>query len=289
MKHAAQKSGYVAIASLGFLLLASSPLVAATEANLYLNSAGSGTVLAGIYTSPYTAQITPGSSYNGGSPTVNVICDDFYDNTYVPEDWNTYVTTLSSLTSESSPNLNVYFGQSGDVTVSGPGVTTTTLTQAQAYEVAAVLAVDIDFGSAAGSTAQQDYSYAMWQLFDPAGSNAPYGSGAIGWLQTYTGYDSNAAAQAAAVPVVEQDLNAAVSAVTGGTAGAVLSSYNVAVYSYIPNSGVTDCGGCQGPPQEFITVSAAEPPPLAESAVYFALGAGCLLFFGRRRIFRTDS
>jgi hypothetical protein len=292
-----QKSLYVIVAALP-LVLWSSPLFAAPEANLYLNSAGSNTILAGVYTSPYTAQITPGSSYNVNSPTINVICDDFANDSYVPEDWNTNVTTLSSLTSETSPNQNVYYGTSGNVSVSSPTMATTTLTQAQAYEVAALLAIDIDFGSATGSAAQQDYSYALWQLFDPTGSNSPYGgSGAIGWLQNYNGFDSNSAAQAAAIPFVESYLSQAVLAVTqnsGSAASTILSNYNVTIYSYNSSLGAptpdSSCGGTCPTPQEFISVTQVPEAPFLEvSAVYFLLGGGSLLLFGRRRSFRANS
>jgi hypothetical protein len=257
-----------------------------------------------VYTSPYTAQITPGSTYSSSSATDPVICDDFSDESYVPEDWNTNVTTLSSLESETLPNQSVYYGRSGGanaVAVSGPGVTTAALSQAQAYEVAAILAIGIDFGSAAGSTAQQDYSYALWQLFDPAGSNGSgVNPGAIGWLQSYTGsytdYVTSGQTQSlsAAEVAAAADLNNAVLDVTGNNgsaASAIVSKYNVTIYSYSSNLGVPTggCGGTCPQPQEFIAVGMAEPPPLAVFAVYFLFGGGGLLFFGRRRIFRADS
>jgi hypothetical protein len=291
MRHSMQRSAYVPVAALAVVLLSSSPSVAA-EANFYLNSTGSNTVLAGVYTSPYTAQITPGSLTNSSSSaTVNAICDDFFDQSFVPEDWNTNVTTLSSLAKGTSSQV-YYGGASGNWTVSDPTLAPTLLSQYQAYEVAALLAIDIDFNSAAGSIAQQDYSYALWQLFDPNTSNEPdaTGLGAIGWLQTYTGVDSNSNAQKTAVGVVETDLNQAVLAVTDGAASTILSNYNVTIYSYNASLGVptppSSCGEICPQPQEFITVSMAEPPSAAVFAVYFLLGGGSLLFFGSRRILK---
>jgi hypothetical protein len=284
-----QKWWFVVVAAVGFVLLTGGRASAET-ANVYLDSVGSGTVLAGVYTSPYGAVFTPGSTSAGAGTSVPAICDDFYDNSYIDEDWNTNVTTLSSLTSydlTSGPDTTVKWGQSGSVAVNDTaygGTLDTTLTQVQAYDAAALLSISILGSTPAGDQQQQDLSYALWALFDTS--------------QSLTQLSGNPTDKTNAI----NDLNTAVQEVISGEVGttplsAYLSNYNVTIYSY---SGVdvggttspTTCpsGPCDPPPQEMITVtSMSEPPSLGVFAVYFLLGGGCLLFFGRRGILKADS
>jgi len=263
-------------------MLLTSGRASAQTANLYLNGVGSGTVLAGVYTSPYSAVITPGSTTIGTGPTVQAICDDFYDDSYIDEDWNTKVTTLSALSSGPGPNTTVKWGQSGSVSVNDMlygGTLNDTLTQVQAYDVAALLSISILGSTPAGDQQQQDLSYALWALFDT----------------------SQSLTQLSSVPTDKTNamnyLNTAVQEVVNGEVGttplsAYLSNYNVTIYSYsgvpVGSTGLpTTCpgGSCDPPPQEMITVtSMSEPPALGVFAVYFLLGGACLLFFGRRRI-----
>jgi hypothetical protein len=268
-----QKSWYAVGAALALVLLATSPVAAQTQVAFELNSPGSGANLAGVYTSPYTGTI------NGGS-TVPVICDDFADESYVPETWTAYETSLSSMISGAA-NTSVLKWQPSTLEelYGTPG-----LSQVQAYEVAAVLSIDILFGSATGSTAQEDYSYALWGLFDPCGngtngtsptsclSGTPATSGdlgAFGQLETYSPSNLSAA---------ETDLSTAIAAVTSGSAN--LSNYDVTIYSY--DTGATgNCGGTCTPPQEFITVSMAEPPAPALLGVDL-LGLAGLILLARR-------
>jgi len=204
-----------------------------------LNSAGSGANLAGVYTSPYTGTI------NGGA-TIPVICDDFADESYIPEAWTAFVTPVSSLSSSTTDSSLKWLDASGStVTVDGHA-----LNQAAAYTVAAVLAIDI-LQSTTGSQAQEDYSYALWELFDYSDASAQ--------LSGYPTDGTNAL----------NDLNAAVTNVE--TNGLVPSDYsNVTIYSYDAAAGAPTgaCGGPCGPPQEFIAVSTPEPSSL------LLLGAG---------------
>jgi hypothetical protein len=276
-----QKSAYVIVAALALGLLASRPLAAGTTATFYLNSPGSGANLAGVYTSPYTASI------NGG-PTVDVICDDFSDESYTPEQWTANVTQLSTVTSTSPTGILQWPGTTvADFTIPGGSTYLWSLNQAQAYTVAAVLATEI-LTSATASPAQEDLSFAMWELFDPIGTGFASNSsdpGVVPWLEGTTSLQQTP--DLSDLTAASNDVLSAINTVTND--GLTPASFpNVTIYSYA-GGGVTDCGGCSPPPQEFITVSAAEPPPLAESVVYFVFGAGCLLFFGRRRIFRTES
>src|SRR5579862_563376 len=89
-----QKQWYLIIFAVALIVLGTGPLAAAPPTTTFnLTSVGSGANLAGVYTSPYAGTVTP------GGPTIPVICDDFIDDSYVPETWTAYVTSLSSLTS----------------------------------------------------------------------------------------------------------------------------------------------------------------------------------------------
>jgi hypothetical protein len=222
-------------------------------ATFNLNSAGSGANLAGVYTSPYTGTI------NGG-PTIAVICDDFADESYVPENWTAYVTPLSSLTSGSPDTYLKWLNTSGSSLTVG----SYTLNQAAAYTVAAVLAVDI-LHSPTGSPAQEDYSYALWELFDYSDASS----------QLLAHGDTIDAKNAFA------DLTGAVTYVETSSLGPGNYS-NVTIYSYDPGA---TCVGATCPttaPQEFITVSTPEP----SSLVLLALGLLSLvgLALTRRRL-----
>jgi hypothetical protein len=260
----------VVFAALALVLLTTGTLTATPTANLDLVNAGSGANLGGVYTSPYYGTI------NGGS-LVPVICDDFADESYVGETWTGYVTSLSSLASVSSATsgstdtqLKWVNGVSAPLSISVDG---STLYQAQAYDVAALLSIDI-LASATGSQAQEDLSYALWGLFDPAEA-----FGAIGGLDL-----SNA----------NNDLSAAVAdvasnSVNGVNLGAYLSDYNVTIYTYDPsalaNPNGPMCGSApcpMSPPQEFIAVSMAEPPAPALLGIDL-LGLAGLLMIARRQ------
>jgi len=247
------------------MLLATGPLAALPPTAAFaLNSAGSGANLAGVYTSPYTGTI------NGG-PTINVICDDFADNSYVPESWTAYVTPLSSLTPGTADGTLRWLNTPGS-TISLDGHT---LNQAQAYAVAAVLAVDI-LQSPTGSQLQEDYSFAMWGLFDPTGTLAD--PGAFTQLINYGDLGDLVNAT--------NELNAAVTYVfNSSNAAAVAADVNaVTIYSFDPVS-APSCGGSAcptAPPQEFITVNMVEPPSPALLGFDLLAVAGLIVFVRRR-------
>jgi hypothetical protein len=256
MKYTMQKSWYLVVVALALMLMATGPLAAQPPTTTFnLTSAGSGANLAGVYTSPYYGTVSPGGS------TIPVICDDFADDSYVPEQWTAYVTSLSSLSS-STPDAYLKWA--------GATVGSTTLTQVQAYTVAAVLAVDI-LNSA--GTPQEDYSFAMWGLFDPAG--------AFTQLSNYGDIpDENMA---------KTYLNSAVSyAFNSANAAQVTADVNaVTIYSYDKGATSSQCGGPCTQPQEFIAVSMAEPPSTALLGLDLLAVAG-LMFFVRRRLKSTQ-
>ena len=239
------------------MFLAACPLFAAPPTVTFnLTSIGSGANLGGVYTSPYAGNI------NGG-PTVPVICDDFADDSYVPETWTAYMTSLSSILAGTATNLKWAQGWNGTGNAAAP---TYALSQADAYATAAILAINILTSS--GLT-QEEYSYAMWELFDPTAASAAlpsmYQSTVAGFIKT------------------------AVSEATGGNLNAYLGGATVTIYSY-------DTGAMCGPkldqpcvnipPQEFVTVSMAEPPSPTMLGLDLLAVAG-LIFISRRRSARS--
>ena len=103
-----------------------------------LTSAGAGTVLDGVYTSPYTGTV-------GGVANTAVICDDFADDSYVGESWSATVSSVASLAG------NVKWGSETNAQ--------------QNYEIAAWLAEDLL--STSNKTATEDISFAIWLSLDP--------------------------------------------------------------------------------------------------------------------------
>lgn len=258
MKQAIQQLKYVSGVALALALLAGSSLAAPPTTTFDLTGVGTGSVLAGVYTSPYSGSVT-----GPAGTTIPVICDDFADDSYVPEQWTAYVTSLSSLTSGTPDTYLKWLNTPGStITVDGD-----VLNQASAYTVAAVLAIDILTST---GEAQEDYSYAMWELFD-----AP---AAFAQLTAYGDTSDEATAN--------NDLNAAVTNVE--TNGLTPADYtNVTIYSFDSAAGAPTCNGgpCpNSPPQEFITVNMDEASALPELALYLVLCAGGLFFIGRRRI-----
>jgi len=250
-------------------ILAGSAWAQPATTTFYLDDPGpTGANLAGVYTSPYLGQVNYPTS-----AIVPVICDDFADESFVPEEWTAYVTTLPQVLSGTygnttvtgDPDTYLKFGDTNSVTGSYVGSLSGSwsLTQDQAYEVAAILAIDI-MGSS--GTAQEDLSYAMWGLFES--------SEAFGQLSGYTSDLTNA----------ENDLKAAIGEVTSGNAAAILSDYNITIYSYDTGAlcgpslvACTSANGYTSPPQEFIRVTTPE----ASTAVLFAVDVlGFIGLFG---------
>lgn len=291
MRNVGLKSGYAVLSLLALVFSVGRPLLASPTpptANLDLNSAGSGLNYAGVYTSPYTAEINPGSTSIGGA-TVNVICDDFASNSYVDEDWNTYVTSLSSLATGiyGTPDPNLFW----------KGASSDSLNQLNAYTVAALLSIDIlqsdpggESGTTAQQTAQEEYSYALWELFDPtvtAGTaNMTSGGPPTDVVDTWLASDPtflSAATNYLATAITQVTSTYLNGGSTGETVSTYLSGYNVTIYTYnssLNPDGPAGCGStCPPPPQEFITVTAVpEASSLAMFAAYLLFGGEVCCF-----------
>jgi hypothetical protein len=201
----------------------------------------------------------------------------------------TYVTPLSSVPASGDTTLKWNGANSGGTV---DGSSWIIMNQHEAYSVAADLILQI-LNVNNSAQQQEDLSYALWELFDANGATLGetlnWGSASdtvVSWLGS--GSSDLAAATS--------DLEAAITAVTNSNP---LAGDSVTIYSYDSAAGVTGCGGCQAPPQEFITVTPSsntenitpvpEPSSVAVLGVYFLFGGASLLLFGRRRIFRADS
>ena len=268
MMYKSQRSHYLVLIAVAFALLLASSLIASPPptTTFYLDDPGpTGANLAGVYTSPYLGQVNYPTS-----AVVPVICDDFADNSYVPEEWTAYVTSLSTVTSGPTDTY-LKWGTSGSVSGSDPALSWT-LTQAQAYDVAAILAIDILQSS---GSSQQDYSFALWGLFDS--------TDAFAQLNGFSGDQTNA----------ENYLNTAITdvennSINGGSISSYLGNYHVTIYSYdaAGNPSGPSCGGgpCpSSPPQEFITVTTPEASTPIQLAVDL-LGFVALVGFLRKRV-----
>ncbi len=186
-------------------------------ANLSLTSGGP-YVLDGVYVGPYTGTI------NGN--TVQIICDDFADDTYVNESWEAVLSHYDTLSSVKWD----------------PGASN----QLQLYNEAAWLALQLE-GAAAqpGATGSSvgNIQFALWQVFDSA---------AFTWLANH-GTPNNPATAGSAAWWLAQAQNQPFGANE-------FSFVNV----YTPDGRNITCGGapCSTvPPQEFLYIT-PEPTTL---------------------------
>lgn len=269
----------ITASGLMILGLCTSPVFAGnppSTVDFYLNNVTGSAQLAGVYTSPY---------YGGLTSTANlpIICDDFSDNSYVPEEWTAYVTSLSQIpTSGDDTILKWGSAQSGNF--SNPGVLSSYNTwdignQQEAYSIAAILQLDIlnsVNNNGIASQATEDYSFALWELFDAQGNSVENWGPAVNdqvvnWLSSRG--DSGDLQNAT------QDVEDAIAQYNSKSNP--LSGYNVTIYSYDaatpPACGSDFKSGCSTkPPQEFMTITKSVPEPnaasLYEMAAYLVFG-----------------
>lgn len=278
-----------------------------------------GLSLAGVFTSPYLGGLgTVDLSSNPKLPDMNVICDDFGDNSYLPEQWQVNVTTLATVESESSPSALLKWagadsGTNGAATAVD-GQTGWTLNQKVAYNAAAYLAIEILNANTATQSCvtncqtldknQEDLSFALWELF---ASNAGTGqittnnpTGNANWASTAHAGDNVvgtlSSGHSADLTSATNDVEAAIAAVKAPNFAGFTGT--VDIYSYaVGASPVPMCGDAlqttctDTPPQEFISVSGGTQIRVPEGSSFdsigvYLLGGGLALFcFGRRRIF----
>ena len=215
------------------------PNVLADNASMQLTSAGPYT-MANVYVGPYTATI------NGVSTPV--ICDDFYDDSFVPEWWTATVYTTPNSSTRNATNPNI------------PQLTSAQLTQA--YNEVGYLAVQLLNAANAptpNGTTIGEIDFALWSIFDPTALTYLSGStltAAQGYVTTAQGYMND-------------------------------SSYISQFTIYSPNLSPSPTCTASGvlcpssPPQEFL-VRTPEPSELALLGIDLS-GVGALLFLVYRR------
>ena len=217
--------------------------------------------LGGVYTSPYTATI------EGVGSGIKVFCDDFIDDVYIGETWQVNATKLSDLPL-SDPGSPLMWNNDN------------TTKQVTNYITAALLASQLLQLGNPQSLAAEEISWAIWDVFDPT---APLYS--ADYLPAYAtdiaGYLTAAQAQANAIVGTAPTLI---------TLRAAVSSFsNVTIYTPSPKDQTAVIGICPagvgkcGLPQEFISVSMAEPSsPLLLGFDFLAIG-GLVLAVRRRK------
>jgi hypothetical protein len=249
MRTSVPKSLFLAI--LGLICFATGAF--ATQ-SFTLTSAGPAN-LGGVYTSPYTATID-------GVSNIAVFCDDFIDDVYIGETWQVNATNLSQL-----PLLDPNSPLMWDTTDATKQVTD--------YITAAILATQLLNLGNPESLAAEEISWAIWDVFDPT---APLYSALY-----LPGYEP---AIAAYLLAAQLEANAIVSGAP--TLSAAVSTFsNVTIYTPAPKSDgavrICPVGARCGLPQEFISVSMAEPAsPLLLGFDFLAIG-GLLLVVRLRK------
>jgi hypothetical protein len=219
-----------------------------STACMYLMGAGS-KVLTNVYVGPYSASI------DGGTPT-QVICDDFLDDSFLPEYWTANVfdggnsATYGSTRNATKAPLPAGF----DLTA--------------AYNEIGYLAVQL-LTPGLSQEVTGEIHFALWSIFDP---------GAINTLDSYYG-----------VPVGMQHnsyYNAANAWLTDAKSKSSDSSFISQFTIYSPDTSAAmycpgnSCGSTR-PPQEFL-VRTPEPSFVAMLGVDLT-GVGALIFMLRRR------
>ena len=147
------------------LRLAGSLLILATaifgqSVTMSLTDAGNN-ILGGVYTSPYYATI-------GSSTNVPVICDDFVTESYLNAPFQADVTTFAQLVSGTNPLETPKWCTSGTSVVECSAAAKTP--DLQGYATAAVLAAELmtmPNRTGTNATIAAEYSYALWDVFDP--------------------------------------------------------------------------------------------------------------------------
>jgi hypothetical protein len=216
-------------------------------ANMDLTGVGNNGAYAGIYIGPYQATI------NGVSTPV--ICDDFGDESYIPETWTAIATNVSNLAADS----NLKWGDNQTLYNEGAYLATLLANPANSANASAI-------------------QYALWQLMDATPAGGTYNNAVENWLAGELGSSGFKSFEGSAT-----------------TAGSVLyyisqaemaSNYdssnwsNVLIYSFDQcTTTVSSPCSSTNPPQEFMVVTTPEPSTI----LMLLLGLGAIFLFWRRQ------
>jgi len=239
----------IVLLSLGALIL-TQPAAIADVVPIHLIGAGSD-VSHSVYISPYSAVIGTGQT------AVSVVCDDFFDDTYIPESWN------ATVYDGSAPDLSAtrMAQESG---LSGQDLD-------RAYDEIAYLTLML---AGENATDRALTSFAIWDVFASAPSQAKDSAAAPTVQQWFASHpDSNG-------PTLAQ----VQSLVASARLNAALGERSLLTIYSSPIGDVT-CGGSACPtatPQELVTVRTPEASVPAFLAFNLAL-LGVVFFVLRVR------
>jgi hypothetical protein len=215
------------------------------DVTMQLTAPPPGPYMAGIYISPYHANID-------GVSTL-VVCDDFSHDTFPNESWTASVADFNSLGStQNSTFWNLTSAQ-----------------QTQLYDEAAWLTLQLlslYSTNPNDTTTLGEISFAIWNVFD---------SSAIPYLASHDGGAGYENCTNGACYWQNQAINAS----SNGFAAGEFANFQV----YSPSGNFSCPSGCPTtPPQEFLAVTTPEPPAPALLAVYLSGLVGLVLLFRRR-------
>jgi hypothetical protein len=239
---------YGLLTTAAVLAFASASFAQTTQVTL--TGVGNGTTVGGVFVDPYTATV-------GGVPNTTVICDDWSDNSYVPENWTANVTPLSNAGSSSTPLFS---------NAANPQQ----LYNELAYLGSQLLSVYSPSPSPAQQTAQSEITFAIWELTYPY-AQSPENPSPSTYLNTYAPGDAGAVA-------------AYIAAAQTAIAQPGFSAAGWEILTPNTSDAITCNGGpCpSSPPQEFLVYT-----PESSSVILFgadALGLLALAFMFRRRL-----
>jgi len=221
--------------------------VADQTASMDLTGVGTNGAYAGVYIGPYQATI------NGASTPV--ICDDFGDESYVPESWTAITTNVSNLPADS----NLKWGDNQTL-----------------YDEGAYLATLL--ANPANSTNATAIQYALWQLMDTTAAGGEYNNEVENWLggeltsSQFASFEGSATTAGSVLYYIAQ--------------AEMASNYdssswsNVLIYSFDQcTMAVESPCSSSNPPQEFMVVTTPEPSTI----LMLVLGLGAILLLWRRQ------
>ncbi|MEO7145901.1 MAG: hypothetical protein ABI165_20600 [Bryobacteraceae bacterium] len=218
-------------------------------------------VMAGIYVGPYYAYI------NNNGVSTPVICDDFADESFLPDTWTADIFTPPDyVTTRDAQKWNLLTpAQQGGYTV------------AQNYDAVGYLASEM-LANSNNQSVVGELDFALWNVFDPTA--IPYLANAYSGTCSVS---NPAACYAGAANAYYADARSAVSGDMNTGFTSYISGYSI----YSPDQGYPYVPGNAGPPQEFL-VRMPEPPALAILGLDMSGLAG-LVFLLRRRMRRPQS
>lgn len=240
--------------------------LAQTTAGVTLTGVGDGATLYssssnynfGVYVDPYTATV-------GTATNVPVICDDWSNNSYVPETWTANVYTLASINAGQASPL---FGD-------------TTANEIQTYDEAAWLATQL-LANPTNQNLQAEVSFAIWELTYGADGTAEESPSPTAFLSNVYGGSALAGTTVAAI-------QSQVASLLSQAATAVNNGYNGAGWEVLtPNTAdsISSPGSASNPPQEFLVYTPESSSGILFAADIFGLLGLAIVF--RRRLLRSS-